>query len=575
MYLTPSVFFSQYVARGEIGAGAYGSVKETRSGHAVKSTNDLKSFIREVNYYSSISHPCIMRLEAWTYSGDKGYIALPKGIDSYTAFENGLISLNEIMADVLSGLDFLYTQNICHCDIKPENIVYYDGKAKIIDFGLAKNSKNFDDGRKYVQGVGYTYLYRYPEWVESEVWNPVEADLYALGRSLFAYLDSKTRRLFTFRTGDPEIDVFIEQVTVTRDKIKSTPEIVSQTPVYRQWEGFRLETLPIQPDDDCGSKTIIVFDWLFEVAAKYEMRAKTFFLSLHLFHRVAGIILPDYAVARDQWLQLQLLGACCLYLAAVVEEDTRGYDFANMVVIGNGAFNEAECFDMTIRIMATAEGIIQTPTYWDVAESKEDLVLLLDDTFNCNYTSERARELTGIVNNKNVLARDLYRLYAGKPLKTTDQAWEPIPVLDGPVVYHPIHGNPKPRSSLEKLMYGISILRANEKSLYNTMGLILTNRQYLTSLDKDNARYLYSVWYSLINQGGYDLLYLTIPFNFEMVIPGIFNRTLFNPFSISCREITQLVRNSCPKLPPNFVYPSGDSGVILVSPGGEIIDDIF
>jgi len=44
---------------------------------------------------------------------------------------------------VLDGLSFIHKKNVCHRDIKPDNIIY-DPKTsmvKIIDFGISKNLK--------------------------------------------------------------------------------------------------------------------------------------------------------------------------------------------------------------------------------------------------------------------------------------------------------------------------------------------------------------------------------------------------------------------------------------------------
>ena len=48
-----------------------------------------------------------------------------------------LAEVREHWDSVLSCVENLHTNNIIHCDIKPENFIILDGKMKIIDFGLS------------------------------------------------------------------------------------------------------------------------------------------------------------------------------------------------------------------------------------------------------------------------------------------------------------------------------------------------------------------------------------------------------------------------------------------------------
>lgn len=48
----------------------------------------------------------------------------------------------EIFIAILSAVQFLHDHNIFHCDIKPENIMFFDGVPKLVDFGLAYVKKN-------------------------------------------------------------------------------------------------------------------------------------------------------------------------------------------------------------------------------------------------------------------------------------------------------------------------------------------------------------------------------------------------------------------------------------------------
>ena len=92
-----------------------------------------------------------------------------------------------IFKKIVEGIKFCHNKNICHLDIKPENIIF-DNKFEpiIIDFGL---SKKINDGKIY-EGKTGTKQYECPEMWKIEKYTGVEADIFSLGALLFNLISS-------------------------------------------------------------------------------------------------------------------------------------------------------------------------------------------------------------------------------------------------------------------------------------------------------------------------------------------------------------------------------------------------
>ena len=83
-----------------IGKGGYGSVYATEK-HIVKVQDSFSGFIRELNICSSITHPCIISIEDWTYTSDNLYVfSQPKGMAIKDALKQGKISLCQTVCDI-------------------------------------------------------------------------------------------------------------------------------------------------------------------------------------------------------------------------------------------------------------------------------------------------------------------------------------------------------------------------------------------------------------------------------------------------------------------------------------------
>jgi len=104
----------------------------------------LARFEREAKLLASLNHPGIATIHGFHEAGGVRFLAmeLVAGDTLAHRLENGALPVDEalaIAAQVAEALEAAHEQGVVHRDLKPANIqITPDGKAKVLDFGLAK-----------------------------------------------------------------------------------------------------------------------------------------------------------------------------------------------------------------------------------------------------------------------------------------------------------------------------------------------------------------------------------------------------------------------------------------------------
>ena len=122
---------------------------------------------------------------------DKHGMQIPFAAELRTQYQNNrLAAVVRIMKALLSGLMTLHDRGIIHRDIDPSNIMLtFDGKIKLIDFGICKQIVNLASQDKGLTASGVfmgKVNYAAPELVLGDVRNQsYTTDIYAVGVMLY------------------------------------------------------------------------------------------------------------------------------------------------------------------------------------------------------------------------------------------------------------------------------------------------------------------------------------------------------------------------------------------------------
>ena len=193
----------------------------------------LARFEREAKAVAALSHPNILAI--FDIGAERGIVfvvtELLEGENLRAALARGALSWTktaEMGATLAEGLAAAHSKNIVHRDLKPENIfVTTDGRAKILDFGLAKvshDSGGDDLNTAITQTEAGTILgtvgYMSPEQVRGAAASPA-SDLFSLGCVLYEMIAG--RRAFQGQTAAETM------TSILRDPPPSAPrEIPSE-----------------------------------------------------------------------------------------------------------------------------------------------------------------------------------------------------------------------------------------------------------------------------------------------------------------------------------------------------------
>ena len=147
-----------------------------------------ESFRAEIVALTNIYHPHVIKIFDYFTSATLLYIILeycPGGSLKDVIEKVGLVKaplIYELCRQIIDALHFCHLHGVAHRDVKPSNILIDKyGRAKLADFGLAQHFHN----QQLSNIFGGSLPYLAPEILEKRPYDPMKADVWALGVTFY------------------------------------------------------------------------------------------------------------------------------------------------------------------------------------------------------------------------------------------------------------------------------------------------------------------------------------------------------------------------------------------------------
>jgi len=152
-------------------------------------------FVQEIKTTAALSHPHILPLFDSGEAGGFLYYVMPY-IEGETIRDRlnretqlGVEETVRITTEVADALDYAHRHGVIHRDIKPENILLHDGRAMVMDFGIALAVSAAAGGRLTETGLSLgTPHYMSPEQATADKDITARSDVYSLASVLYEML---------------------------------------------------------------------------------------------------------------------------------------------------------------------------------------------------------------------------------------------------------------------------------------------------------------------------------------------------------------------------------------------------
>jgi serine/threonine-protein kinase len=153
-------------------------------------------FLKEIETTANLQHPNILPLFDSGRVGSTVFYVMPYVHGEslrHRLTRERLIPVADairIASEIAAALDYAHRHGVIHRDIKPDNVLFHDGRAMVADFGIALARSQSDGGLRMTKsGMSLgTPQYMSPEQAAGEHTIDPRTDVYALGVVLYEML---------------------------------------------------------------------------------------------------------------------------------------------------------------------------------------------------------------------------------------------------------------------------------------------------------------------------------------------------------------------------------------------------
>lgn len=351
---------------------------------------DLPHLIREIDILSTFSHPCIGEMKDYAIGSSVSVIVTPRGIGIERALVEGMVSFEDVVTDILSGIYYLHSVGVCHHNLKKSNIIYYpssaggNGRCKIIDFKYAERCEKLHD-----EYFCFQLSKSYPDPEEVKTGYPIRAELYSVGMLIYSLFEDPPLfypdiRKVTSSEMISEIYFALTQFLSERSFPKSL-ESRMRTRISRDIEnGGGLETIISKPVDTPLIDSI--YPTMIEDLVIAGVNSMEAFLVIHNMKRMLSSVDEIYKLSKNN---LMSVFRGNLYLVKCLSAE-------------NITSKTPKFYRLISEIMKRLDGVVVVRTPYDCVCNRKDLPLFFGDMLKSDYTFDGIPPSTDQRNSRRI-----------------------------------------------------------------------------------------------------------------------------------------------------------------------------